>query len=36
MNINDDKELYVIEELESRLELVTPTGDCTCHCACAN
>lgn len=36
MNIKNDKELYVIEELESRLEMINPTGDCTCHCTCAN
>jgi hypothetical protein len=35
MNIKNDKELYMIEELESRLEMVTGTGDCTCHCTCA-
>jgi hypothetical protein len=35
MNIKNDQDRYVIEELESRLEMITPTGDCTCHCGCA-
>lgn len=34
MNTNDTEEMYMIEELESRLEMATPTGDCTCHCTC--
>ena len=34
MNPNDTEETYLIEELESRLEMSTPTGDCTCHCTC--
>ena len=36
MNLKNDKEMYVIEELESRLEMMSPIGDCTCHCVCAN
>ena len=35
METNNGKKVYQIEELESRLEMVTPTGDCTCHCTCA-
>ena len=35
MNPNDTEETYLIEELESRLEMIAlPTSDCTCHCTC--
>lgn len=35
MNTHNTEAMYQIEELESRLEMVTPSGDCTCHCTCA-
>jgi hypothetical protein len=36
MDIKNDKAPYMIEELESRLEMLSPTGDCTCHSSCAD
>lgn len=34
MEIKNDQKMYAIEELETRLEMFDPSGDCTCHCSC--